>query len=60
MPNVFKPTDHLKDYYKEWISVYKEGAIRDVTLSKYKMSHLSPGLSLLYIWQRRVYLIRKL
>lgn len=40
MPNDFKPTDHLKDYYKEWISVYKEGAIRDVTLSKYKMSHL--------------------
>ena len=40
MPNDFKPTDQLKDYYKEWISVYKEGAIRDVTLSKYKMSYL--------------------
>ena len=40
MPNDFKPTDYLKDYYKEWISVYKEGAIRDVTLSKYKMSYI--------------------
>lgn len=26
------------DYYEEWISVYKQGAIRDVTMEKYKMS----------------------
>lgn len=38
MPDEFKATDQLKDYYRNWISVYKEGAIRDVTLSKYKMS----------------------
>ncbi len=27
------------DYYKQWISVYKEGAIRPVTMSKYNMAH---------------------
>ncbi|MDO5028823.1 MAG: site-specific integrase [Bacillota bacterium] len=26
------------DYYAKWISVYKEGAIREVTLDKYKMT----------------------
>lgn len=26
------------DYYEEWITVYKQGAIRDVTMEKYKMS----------------------
>lgn len=26
------------EYYKEWVSVYKEGAIRPITLSKYKMA----------------------
>lgn len=29
----------LCDYYKQWISVYKEGAIRPVTMQKYKMAH---------------------
>lgn len=38
MPKEFQATDRLKEYYKNWISVYKEGAIRDVTLSKYQMS----------------------
>lgn len=28
----------FSDYYSNWISVYKEGAIRDVTLKKYKNS----------------------
>lgn len=51
MPDEFKPTDQLKDYYRNWISVYKEGAIRDVTLSKYRMSlawieKLAPDLKL--------------
>ena len=23
------------EYYKEWVSIYKEGAIRPITLSKY-------------------------
>ena len=26
------------DYYKQWISVYKEGAIRPVTMNKYNMA----------------------
>lgn len=27
------------DYYKQWITVYKEGAIRPVTMNKYTMAH---------------------
>lgn len=27
------------DYYKQWITVYKEGAIRPVTMNKYHMAH---------------------
>ena len=51
MPDEFKAADQLKDYYRNWISVYKEGAIRDVTLSKYRMSlawieKLAPDLKL--------------
>ena len=46
-----RSTDYLKDYYRNWISVYKEGAIRSVTLSKYHMSlswleRLAPNLRL--------------
>ena len=26
------------DYYSEWISVYKEGAIREVTMGKYRLT----------------------
>jgi len=26
-------------YYKHWVSVYKEGAVRNVTLNKYRMTH---------------------
>lgn len=32
-------TDLFKDYYSQWVHVYKEGAIRDVTLRKYKMAY---------------------
>lgn len=32
-------TDLFSDYYLQWIEVYKEGAIRNVTLQKYKMTH---------------------
>lgn len=51
MLNEFRPDSCLKDYFDNWISVYKEGAIRDVTLSKYKMSlswveRLAPDLKL--------------
>lgn len=34
-----RKTDLFCDYYKQWISIYKEGAIRDVTMSKYYMTH---------------------
>lgn len=27
------------NYYEQWITVYKEGAIRPVTMKKYKMAH---------------------
>lgn len=51
MRSEFHATDSLKEYYKNWIAVYKEGAIRDVTLSKYWMSlswieRLAPDLRL--------------
>ncbi len=34
-----KRTDLFIDYYEQWIKVYKEGAVRDVTLAKYQMTH---------------------
>ena len=39
------------EYYAKWISVYKEGAIREVTLGKYKMTQkwlekLAPDLKM--------------
>ncbi len=51
MLNDSKHTDYLKDYYRNWIFVYKEGAIKDVTLAKYHMSlawleRLAPDLRL--------------
>ena len=44
-------TELLCEYYAKWISVYKVGAIRDVTLNKYKMTQkwltkLVPNLKL--------------
>ena len=27
------------DYYKQWITIYKEGAIRPITMQKYRMAH---------------------
>ncbi len=41
----------LCDYYEEWTRIYKEGAVRPVTLRKYKMAHkwlriIAPDLSL--------------
>lgn len=46
-----KSTDLFCDYYKRWITVYKEGAIRKVTMDKYYMTHswlakLAPNLML--------------
>ena len=34
----FARTDLFCDYYAQWVSVYKEGAIRKVTLDKYLMT----------------------
>ena len=34
-----KNTDLFADYYAQWVHVYKEGAIRKVTLDKYLMTH---------------------
>lgn len=40
MQNTIIKSDMLFcDYYKQWISVYKEGAIRPVTMNKYNMAH---------------------
>ena len=33
-----KSTDLFCDYYAQWVHVYKEGAIRKVTLDKYLMT----------------------
>ena len=38
MLDEIKATDLVVYYYEQWIGVYKEGAIRDVTLAKYKMT----------------------
>lgn len=51
MLNEVKKTDLFCNYYEKWIKVYKEGAIRKVTLDKYKMTQawlkkLAPTLTL--------------
>lgn len=38
MENKKEDVELFYEYYAKWISVYKEGAIRDVTLDKYKMT----------------------
>ena len=35
-----KSTDLFADYYAQWVHVYKEGAIRKVTLDKYLMTQM--------------------
>lgn len=32
-------TDSFCDYYQQWVAVYKEGAVRKVTLKKYQLAH---------------------
>lgn len=51
MLNEVKSTDFFADYYEQWVRVYKEGAIREVTLAKYHMTNnwvrkLAPELQL--------------
>lgn len=49
---MFKESSILfHEYYAEWIELYKVGAVRDVTLAKYRMSYqwlkkISPDLKL--------------
>ena len=38
MLNSFKKTDLFCNYYSQWIRVYKEGAVRKVTMGKYLMT----------------------
>ena len=51
MLNQVKSTDLFTDYYSQWVKVYKEGAIRKVTLDKYLMTQswlvkLAPDLKM--------------
>lgn len=39
MLGTVQKTDLFCDYYAKWITVYKKGAIRKVTLDKYNMTH---------------------
>lgn len=46
-----KSTQFFKDYFEEWIELYKVGAVRDVTLQKYyitlqRIGELAPELKL--------------
>lgn len=49
--NNIQGIDLFYDYYKQWITVYKEGAIRKVTMDKYLLTlswikQLAPNLKL--------------
>lgn len=51
MLNEITNKNYFHSYYKQWITVYKEGAIRDVTMKKYLMAlkwieQLAPTLKL--------------
>ena len=39
MLNEIKKSDLFCEYYAKWIDVYKKGAVRKVTMSKYLMTH---------------------
>ena len=39
MPKQINSSELFRDYYAKWIDVYKKGAIRDVTMDKYLMTH---------------------
>lgn len=46
-----RPSDLFHQYYRDWITVYKEGAVRNVTLDKYLLTYewlkrLAPNLQL--------------
>jgi len=54
MPRARKSEKLFHEYFDEWVDLYKEGAIRDVTLQKYRMSikwieKLAPDLKLVQL-----------
>lgn len=38
MENGFTKEDLFVDFYRQWIEIYKNGAVRQITLNKYKMT----------------------
>ncbi len=49
--NPIQSTDFFHDYYTQWIKIYKEGAVRNVTMKKYLLTQswikkLAPSLRL--------------
>lgn len=51
MKNIVKKSEIFYKYYERWINVYKEGAIREVTMKKYKLTlawlkKLAPNLEM--------------
>lgn len=38
MVNKIKKNENFYEYYKQWVKIYKEGAVRKVTLEKYYMT----------------------
>ena len=38
MLSTVKTTDLFSQYYEQWVKVYKDGAVRNVTMKKYLMS----------------------
>ena len=39
MINEMTPQHTFCDYYRQWVAMYKEGAVRDVTLNKYHLTY---------------------
>lgn len=51
MLNEMTSNDLFIEYYKEWVTIYKENAVRQVTLNKYRLAHawlkkLAPDVTL--------------
>ena len=51
MLNEMTSNDLFTEYYKEWVTIYKENAVRQVTLNKYRLAHawlkkLAPDVTL--------------
>lgn len=51
MKNILRKSELFYEYYEKWINVYKEGAIREVTMKKYKLTlswlkKLAPNLEI--------------